>query len=88
MKRTLQIIALGLALGTVGIWPGTGAHRGWTETSITVMRTDPVTELQYPETRKQFVAGVEVLGLGLGGAGALVAASFLLKRKSTLNPKN
>lgn len=76
MKTALRVAAGILALITLGTWLGTGAHRGWTQTEVTEMRIDPITEIEYPEVRRQFVAGVELLGIGLLVAAGLGGLSF------------
>ncbi|MCU0770645.1 MAG: hypothetical protein MUE94_02595 [Verrucomicrobia bacterium] len=87
MRRVLRVLAGLIGVLTLAVWLVTGAHTGWTQTRVTVVKLDPVTELEYPETRDQFVAGVEVLGGGLLLALALLGASFLLKPVSTTNRK-
>lgn len=87
MKGGLRILAVVIGVLTLGLWLVTGAHTGWTRTTVTVMKIDPVTELEYPETRNQFVAGVEVLGGGLLLAMALLAGSRLFNATSTTNRK-
>jgi thymidine phosphorylase len=83
VKRILRIIVLVVALATVGVWLATGAHRGWTRTSETVMEVEPITGLEHPVETKKFVMGVELLGAGLGLAFALAGGSFLFKSKQT-----
>lgn len=81
-SRTVLRLLAGLALvGTIGIWVATGAHRGWTKTEITEMKRDEITGIDYPETRKGFVAGFEVLALGAGFAVVLAAASLVVGRR-------
>ena len=80
MRTGLRIIGVILAILTVSVWLATGAHMGWTQTQVTVMKLDPITEIEYPETRDKFVAGVGVLGAGLSAALALFGASFFFKR--------
>ena len=75
MRRGLRILAAVLALATLAVWLATGAHTGWTRTSRVVMKIDPVTELEYPESEPTFVAGVEVVGGGLGLALLLASAN-------------
>jgi len=76
LRRWLRGAALLLAVATLAVWLVTGAHRGFTQTSVAVDKTDEVTGLSYREYEPRFVAGVDVLGLGLGAALAL----FLLSR--------
>jgi hypothetical protein len=83
MKKPLLIVALIMALVTVAVWLATGAHRGWTRTTETVMKVEPITGLEHPVETKKFVMGVELLGAGLGLAAALAGGSFLFKSKQT-----
>jgi hypothetical protein len=71
-----------LDVAVIAAWLATGAHTGWTKTSVTTMRTDPVTELQYPETRRQLVIGIDILIAGLVLSGSLVASGALLKNQN------
>jgi hypothetical protein len=82
MRRALRLVALVIALLTLGLWLATGAHRGWTKTSVTVIEIEPVTGLENPVPKKQFVMGIELLGLGLGAAAAAAGASFFFKIKT------
>lgn len=85
MKKALKILALLLLLATIGLWAGLGAHRGWTQTKIPVERIDPVTEIKFTEWQPGFKPGVDVLALGVGGAGVLFLLSLFLpaSRKSS-----
>ena len=84
MKRFLRASALLVAAGSLTLWFVTGAHRGWTRTSVAVEKTDEVTGLTYTEYEKRFVAGVEILAVGLAVASALgVGACFLGRRPGT-----
>lgn len=83
MRRFLRQLALGLALLSGAVWLATGAHRGWTHTEITEMRLDAITGIEYPETRKGFVAGLDLLGGGLGVAAVLAGLSFCGRTKKS-----
>jgi hypothetical protein len=82
VKAALNRLALLIVLVTLVVWTGTGAHCGWTKTSMTVMRKDEVTGLEYPERQKKFVLGVEWLGAGLALAAALCGTALFIKAKS------
>jgi len=82
VQKILRIVALVAALLVIGVWLATGAHRGWTKTSVTVVEIEPVTGLENPVQKKQFVMGVELLGAGLAAAVALAGLSLFFKPKS------
>jgi hypothetical protein len=76
LKIVLRGAALILATASVLFWAATGAHRGWTKTSVPIPKKDPVTDQDYVEWQKKFVPGVELLATGLGMAAALFGLSF------------
>ena len=82
-RRFLRILALVLLVAAVGVWLATGASRGWSKTSVPIKKTDEVTGITYDEYEERFVAGVDFLGAALVGAGALMVASFLFRKKPT-----
>jgi hypothetical protein len=82
VQKILRIVALAVVLLALGVWLTTGAHRGWTKTSVTVVEIEPVTGLENPVQKKQFVMGVELLGAGLAAAVALAGLSLFFKPKS------
>lgn len=84
MKRTLQAFAALLAVGVTATWLLTGAHRGWTKTSVQKMTLDEITGIESPSYDKRFVAGVDFLGAGLLGAGVLGGVSFLFRKSIKL----
>jgi hypothetical protein len=77
MKTLLRRLSVILALAASVTWLALGRNTGWTKTSVTTMKTDPVTTLEYPVTEKRFVPGVDLLGLCLAGAGVLAGLSLL-----------
>lgn len=77
MPAFLRLAALVLWLALIGWWAAAGMNPGWTKTSVSTMETDPVTGIEYPVWKKQFVPGVDLLAAGTGCAAALVALSFL-----------
>jgi len=83
MKNGLRIAGGVLAVLTLAVWLGTGAHTGWTKTRVTIMKVDPITELEYPEIQDKFVAGVEVLGGGIVLSLFLLGGSLMFKSQST-----
>ena len=75
----LRILAAALAVGGVGVWLATGAHRGWTRTSEVEMRRDEITGIDYPVRREKFTAGIEIPFVALGGAALLAVGAALLR---------
>jgi hypothetical protein len=88
MKTGLRWLGVTAALATLVVWLATGAHTGWTQTKVTEMQVDPITELEYPVTEERFVAGVEVLGGGLLLALALWSGSLLIKPLTNQERRN
>jgi hypothetical protein len=84
MKRTFQILALLLLLGTAGTWLIAGANRGWTKTSVPVKTLDPVTGIEGISYQPKFLPGVDFLGAGVLAAAVLGGASFLFRKKPTV----
>ena len=83
IARALLIVALLLALGGSATWLTTGAHRGWSQTSVPTMQVDDVTGIATPVYENRFVAGVDFLGATLLGAGVLAISSFLIRKSKT-----
>ena len=83
MKRTLQILALVVALGGVITWAATGANRAWTKTSVAVKTLDEVTGIEGITYKKKFLPGVDFLGAVLGGAALLGGASCFFRKPKT-----
>lgn len=88
MKRTLQILALVVALGGVITWAANGANRAWTKTSVPVKTLDEVTGIEGITYKKQFLPGVDFLGAAFGGAALLAGASFFFRKPKTNQPTN
>ena len=82
IARYLRLIALLLVLVALTAWAATGAHRGWTKTSVPVRRTDEITGLTVDDYRKRFVPGVDFLGVAGFAAAVLFAASFLARKSA------
>lgn len=80
MKRTLQVLALTIAVGALGLWAFLGANRGWTRTTVPVKTVDEVTGIEGIQYQKKFVPGVDLLGGALLGS-AMVAGTALFFRK-------
>lgn len=83
MAKTLRIAALAVALLAVSIWLATGAHRGWTKTSVATIKVDEITGIEQPVYEKRFVAGVDFLGAALLGSAALSGLAYFFKQNKT-----
>jgi hypothetical protein len=83
MRRIIRILALVLAVIAIFCWVILGANRGWTRTSVPVKTLDEVTGIEGIEYHKQFVPGLELLGIALAGAGMLAGASFFFRKQPT-----
>lgn len=81
-----------LALATIALWLGSGAHPGWTQTSVVELRLDEITGIEYPVRHDTFIAGVEVLGSGLGLALLSAALGFIIagriRRRNALSSRS
>jgi hypothetical protein len=84
MRTVLRILAALTILAATGLWLGTGAHRGWTQTSVPVKTVDEVTGIEGIDYEKRLVPGLDFLGAVLFGAGFLAGTSFLI-RKPTID---
>jgi TRAP-type C4-dicarboxylate transport system permease small subunit len=80
VRKTLRWLAVLLALLTLAMWLAGGWNRGWTKTSVMVKNIDPVTEQEIIEWKRQFVPGIDSLGVGLLASLVLLGASFLFRR--------
>ncbi|HZI33244.1 MAG TPA: hypothetical protein VFF11_12965 [Candidatus Binatia bacterium] len=80
MRKTLQILALLVVLGTAITWLVTGANRGWTKTSVPVKTLDKVTGIEGISYQKKFVPGVDFLGAAFGGAAILAGVSLFFRK--------
>lgn len=85
LPRLLSFLALAFALAGAGVWVATGAHVGWTQTSVVTMQRDEITGIDYPVRRAAFVAGVEVPAAGAGVAAMLAAAAWFARRPSHID---
>ena len=83
MKKALLSAALVIALGGSATWLTTGAHRGWSQTSVPTMQVDDVTGIATPVYEDRFVAGMDFLGAALLIAGVLAISSFLIRKSKT-----
>ena len=77
MSSFLRIAAVILWLSILSWWILAGRNSGWTKTSVSTMETDPITGINYPVWKKQFVPGIDLLAVGTGCAVVLIGISFL-----------
>jgi hypothetical protein len=84
MKRSLQIIALVLAVGGIALWAALGANRGWTRTQTQIKTLDDVTGIEGISYRSQFQPGLDLLGVNLGIAAALGIGSLFFRKPHSL----
>lgn len=80
-SSALRLLAIFLFLVTTTVWFAGGAHRGWTRTTITEMRYDEFTGIEYPVQRDAFVPGVDLLGAGFLAAAVIGSASLIGSRR-------
>jgi len=79
MKLLLRLLAIVVLLSGTGIWLATGAHRGWTQTSVPVKFVDEVTGIEGIRYEPKFLPGYDflvgicVVSLLLRGAAFLVS---------------
>ena len=83
LANSLRGVALALLVGGLGLWLATGAHLGFTQTSVVTMKRDEITGIDYPERRPGFVAGIE---FPLGTAGAAIVLALLSLAADRRNP--
>jgi hypothetical protein len=80
MVKSLRILALLCALAVIIFWLERGADRGWSKTSVPVIKVDPVTEIEFVEYEDRFIPGVDILALGFITSGTLFFLSFVLSK--------
>ena len=82
LTTSLRITAASAALAVLILWIGTGAHRGWTQTSTVTIQRDEITGIDFPVRHDAFVAGIEILAAGFGFAALLAGASLFTHRRN------
>jgi hypothetical protein len=83
MRKTLQLLALLVALAAVVTWAATGANRGWTKTSVPVKTLDEVTGIEGITYQPKFLPGVDFLAAAFGGGVLLAGVSFFFRKQKT-----
>jgi hypothetical protein len=77
MSSFLRISAVVFWWALLSWWAASACNTGWTKTSVSTMETDPITGINYPVWKKQFVPGIDLLAAGTGCAVVLFGVSFL-----------
>jgi hypothetical protein len=81
VRRLWFFTGVTCAVVCVAAWLALGANRGWTRTSQTYTKMDPVTEIEYPVIEKRFSPGIELLAAGLLVSAALATVSLFIRSK-------
>ena len=87
MRRTLRVLAVIVGLAAAAFWAASGANRGWTKTSTEKKTLDEVTGIEGVTYEKNFVPGLDFLGVAALGAAVLAGVSVFVPRKK-LETKN
>ena len=82
LRRGLRVGALAVFAAGAIVWTATGAHRGWTQTSVVTLQRDEITGIDYPVRHDRFVAGVEV-PLAAAAVAAVLAGASLFRRRTS-----
>lgn len=83
LTRMLRPAAAVVLVAGLAVWAFTGAHVGWTQTSVVEIRRDDITGIDFPVRRDAFVAGVEVPLLAAGAAAFIAGLSFVPRLTAT-----
>jgi hypothetical protein len=82
MRTLARILAVIVAAGALVFWAATGAHRGWTRTSVPVTTLDEITGIEAITYEDRFVPGVDFLGASGLASVLLVGVSFLFRKQN------
>ena len=82
MRTRLRWIALTILALSFAVWGFSGFHRGWTKSTVTEMKIDEITGLEYPGTVNSFILGLEMLGAFVLIACIWFGASFAFKKNT------
>jgi len=82
MKKSLRLLALFLALATLGFWGANGAHTGWSQDRVPVKQVDEVSGLDHITYEDRYVPGLDFLGGGLALAGLLAGVSLFVRNQT------
>ncbi|MCZ6674960.1 MAG: hypothetical protein O7C75_18675 [Verrucomicrobia bacterium] len=80
MRNVIQKIGFYLALAGVIVWLIGGARKGFYVVTEEIPQFDPITEIEYSDTRSKFIPGIEFLFTGLIFGGSFCLISFLFSK--------
>ena len=81
ISRFLRSSALAVIATGLGVWVATGAHIGWTQTSVVTMQHDELTGIDYPVRAAAFRPGIEVPLLATATAAMLGGIAWVAGRR-------
>ena len=82
MRIRLRLIAITILVLSLAVWGFSGFHRGWSKSTVTEMKIDQITGLEYPVTVNSFVFGLEMLGAFVLITCICLGASFAFKKNT------
>ena len=82
LRRGLRLLAGVVWLVAVAFWAAKGAHLGWSQNQVPHKQTDEVTGIEFITYEKNYVPGVDFLGLAGGIAAGFFVVSFFVQRQS------
>jgi hypothetical protein len=82
LPRALRIFALVVLVAGLGLWVRSGAHVGWTQTSVVTVQRDEITGIDFPVRRRAFIAGIEVPVLATATALLVAGLSVFAQRRA------
>jgi hypothetical protein len=80
MSKAFNLLAAIVLLATTAWWWNAGSNKGWTKTSVQIMKVDEITEISYPVSEKRFVPGVDILAAAIVASASLVALGFFSRK--------
>ena len=75
------MLALTMLFASLLSWAILGANTGWTKTSVTRMKLDPITEIEFPVVEERFVPGIDFVVAAMAAAALIYGLSFVFGRK-------
>ncbi len=84
MRIRLRWVALVILILGFSVWGFSGFHWGWSKSTVTEMKMDEITGLEYPVKANTMVFGLELLGLFVLIAFICFGASFAFKKNKNI----